>query len=600
MALHNYSESYDAILDGFDKKLLATSSITASFINGEEHIEMSLPKYMGSFSYDKKSNTLYAMSIDSKLQKVNIKSGGAIDVVGFEESNLSNYLINDIAVNSKDNIIYATTYTKELLSIDLKSKEIKIIYRLGFIGLGVAYIDNTFYISNDKKLYKLIIGEKATKPKLLKTYKNKLDTLTILDNKLYGVNRVDNYVFNIDINTLKYSIEVQEFSPNNTNIHHLGVDKNNFYMGMNNLMIYERNSSRISEDNFGRLYRDDTRPMYLKYIKPMIDIKNSLNLTYHYTFNLLYNKGENNCFYIIDVNEGGDYSPTGSYDTMDEDDILGAENIMLRDKTYVSDVKLWEKWGLLKVAYAGIKDKNGKVVAITGADVDVSIINIKTRDALIQSIIIGILALIIGIYASYYIAVKIIRPIEVLKYSALKIAAGNYGDNISINSPQELHKLSTDFNNMSNELKSTIANFGEYKLDDDSNDLTLQLQDRLNQSLVVNNRYIKIFGLEESKNIVGIIKNRSSYYIYSLDEALDTTLNATKKRAVINNILTQLLKGNHTDKFIKIFNPTLFLEINRDSKIEDILTKDITDIGKSKDIEFLDIKISIRNERISS
>jgi|GEM_PF-2433492 len=623
MAIHNYNESYDAILGGFDKKLLATSSITASFVDADEHSIIATPKYMGSFSYDNKSNILYGMSVNNKPQKINLKSGGAIDIDGFDESNLSSYIINDIAIDSLENTLYASTYSKELLSIDLNSTKIEVIARFDFVPQGVAYSDNRVYISSNKSLYSFNIKPKRvlkkfkytidavgiSKPKsietkeakLLKTFLYSMDSLSILDNKIYGVDRANNQIFKIDIDTLEYSIELKEFLPDGRRVHHLGVDSNHFYMGVDNLMVYERNSSTLLEDNFGRLYRDDTTQMYLKYIKPMTEIKKSLNLTYHYTFNLLYNDKENNCFYIMDVNYGGDYTPIGSYDTMDKDDLLGAENVMLRDETYVSAVKLWEKWGLLKVAYAGIKDKTGKVVAITGTDVDVSIINIKTRDALIQSIIIGILALIIGIYASYFIAIKIIRPIEILKYSALKIAAGNYGDNISIQSPQELNKLSIEFNNMSNELKSTVENFGEYKAPIDSDTLGIQLQDKLNQSLVINNRYITIEGLESSRNLIGMVEDNNLYYIYSLDEVLDTTLDATKKRAVINNILLRLLQKDNLDKFIDIFKPKIFSIIDiANYNVEDILTKDTIDIGESKEIEFEDIKVSIANQRILS
>jgi methyl-accepting chemotaxis protein len=327
----------------------------------------------------------------------------------------------------------------------------------------------------------------------------------------------------------------------------------------------------------------------------MTAIKLALNLTYHYTFNLLYNDEENNCFYIIDVNEGSEYTPIGSYDVMDADDLLGAENVILRDKTYVSEIKLWEKWGLLKVAYAGIKDSNSNVVAVTGTDVDISIINTKTKNALIQSIIIGILALIIGIFASYYVAIKMINPIQKLKYSALKIAAGNYGDNIFIKSPKELNALSVEFNYMSNELKTTLENFSDYSSSVQAEGVSKELQKRLYQLSCIDDERIKIEGLKESTNVVGIVKKYDIYYVYALDETYDTIVDASQKRVVINDLLKRFLESSSEVEFIDIVKPSEFIILDMNSLVfEDILNKKVIQTNNEfHELVVLDITIKI-------
>ncbi len=283
-------------------------------------------------------------------------------------------------------------------------------------------------------------------------------SLNLENGLIYGVNRDLDSIFTINLKTLKYEdVKVKDFPVESSSLHMLAMNKNEFFSGSQHLMVHNRAKVSTSHEEFARLYRDETSPKYKKHIEPMTKIKVALGLTYHYTFNLLYDHPENNSFYIFDVNEGNEYTPIGSYDSMDDDDLRGAENVMLRDDSYIGDVKLWEKWGLLKVAYAGIKNKDGKVVAVTGTDVDISIIKEKTHEATVHSITIGIFALVLSILAFYYIAIKIIEPINILKLSALKIAAGKYDEKVEIKSPLELTELSSDFNYMSDQLTNRIS-----------------------------------------------------------------------------------------------------------------------------------------------
>ncbi|MFK5975541.1 MAG: HAMP domain-containing protein, partial [Sulfurovum sp.] len=562
MAIYNYNTAYNAILDGFTKKLLAISSVTSSFIDGDKHQTIAIAKKMSAFTYDNKFTTLYALSSNLGIYTINLEKGGAIALDGFNKNRLSNYIIYDITSNSDENLLYAVTYTKEILSLNLETKEIKVVKKLDFIADGIAYQNGIFYLMSSSNLYKFALN---SEPLFLKKYSQNvlLDSLSILDGKLYGINKEEHTIFYIDTQTLKFYDNIApKFPLEDGIVHHLGVSPEYFYTGANNLILYERNSSTSFQDDFARQYRDETSPLYQQYIKPMRDIKKSLNIFYLYTFNLLYGDSNGNCNYIIDVNEGSDYDPIGSYDDMKPKELTGAESVMLRNQTYVSGLRTWDKWGLLKVAYAGIKDKYGKVVAVTGTDIDVSIITQKTKEALIQSILIGVLALIMGILASYYIAMKIIRPIELLKASALKIAAGNYGDNILIHSPKELKELSIDFNQMSSELQSTVNANSEF------NSTSLEKESlcnkRLSKLFEIKNRYIKIDGMLESKNLIGIIENGNHLYIYSIDEVFSSSLEAGKRRIIINDILQRFISADSISEFNKLFNPKKFLVIDTD------------------------------------
>lgn len=47
MAIMNYQQAYDSILEGFNKKLLSISSVSASFIDGADHRTIAIAKKNG-------------------------------------------------------------------------------------------------------------------------------------------------------------------------------------------------------------------------------------------------------------------------------------------------------------------------------------------------------------------------------------------------------------------------------------------------------------------------------------------------------------------------------------------------------------------------
>jgi HAMP domain-containing protein len=555
MAISNYDNVYETILEGFNKKLLSISSVTASFIKGSDHAQIAIPKEIKASAYDDKEQVLYAIDFSNNLQVIHLDKGAAIKVDGFDLSSLN---INDITINSQKNELYILN-ENDIVVMDLVHKTLKSLLSpsselINHGSSGIAYDtkEDTLYLSFGKKLFKYR-DENLT---FVKEYASILSSLNVDNEILYGIDRLANKLFEIDLKTtLLESKTFSEFPIEGSHLHHLAVDNNHYYSGREHFMVFEKNSSTSSHENFARYYRDETSPIYLQYIKPMTDLKVALNLTYHYTFALLYGDDENNCYYIFDVNEGNEYTPIGSFDQMDTDDLLGAENVIFRDIPYVSEIKLWEKWGLLKVAYVGIKDKDGKVVAAAGTDVDITVIHAKTKEALIESIIIGIISLILGMVAAFYIAKKMIGPIQTLKYAALQIAAGKYGDKVTIKSPQELSELAEVFNFMSDELKNKVNSFNDYSHEVHSKRLGLQLDAKLHEFITISDSRITITGLESSKVALGAVLVGDMLYLVSQNETLDNPKMVLERSAMLNDLLSSFVNsGTSLDSFKELFN----------------------------------------------
>ena len=558
MAILNYHQSYDHILEGLNKKILSSAAITASFINGDDHKILAIPKQMKAFTHDNKKNVLYAVDTNNNLYTIHKKLGAAIEV---EDIDLKEYQISDISIDSQKQILYISSQN-ELSSIDLKTKTIKTTKKFSFDIDGFVYDlpTDTFFLSSLNTLYSF----KSNQVTKLQEFKTTLYSLNIKDKSIYGVDRDQNKIFSISLDkyTMEY-LKLENIKIDSSKIFMLAMDETSFYSGDQHLMIYNIQDKTLEHEDFARLYRDESSEKYTKYIKPMTEIKLAHDLTYHYTFNLLYGDDENNCYYIFDVHEGNEYNPIGSYDSMDHDDLIGAEEVMLRDKPYVGDIKLWEKWGLLKVAYAGIKDSEGKLVAVTGADIDISIIKAKTHDALIYSITIGIFTLIISIFASYFIARKIVGPINTLKRSALKIAAGQYDEKIHIKSPVELATLSNGFNHMSDQLTKELSNFKIYSMEIRERNIYKKLQKKLYSLTNIEDLEIGIQKNDDLLKPYGAIFYNNSYYIWSNNEIIDDELEATEKSAVITNLLIHIIQANESiDTFTDIYPLELFLVID--------------------------------------
>jgi len=566
MAVLNYSQSYNNIIEELNKKLLTISSITASFIDGDDHVIIAEPRQMKAFAYDKRRNELYAIGEDNILYNINIVAGAAIKV---QNINLQTYEINDITINSLNSVLYAITSKGELISVNLDNQDqsIKLVQKLDFEAHGLAIDSNTgnMYLSSNNSLFEL----KNYKTRELNKFENNLSSLNIENQVLYGVNRTQDSLFSINLKDLSYrKIEVSDFPVVGNSIYALAINEKNFYAGNQHLMIYDRKEKTTSHEDFARLYRDETSKMYQKYIKPMNEIKVALNLTYHYTLNLLYGDEENNTVYIFDVNEGNEYTPIGSYDFMDHEDLLGAEDVMLRDKSYIGDVKLWEKWGLLKVAYAGIKNKEGKVVAVAGTDIDITIIKAKTHKALIYSITIGLIALVLTVLASYYIAIKIIKPIEKLKTSALKIAAGKYDEKVLIESPRELSTLSNEFNYMSDQLTNKIKNFKSYSIEVKNRKLSQILCTKLENLNASKSLEVKFDEVIEDKKVKAILLINDVYYIFCSKELISSKVEKSQQIALMTDILSRFIKqGESMSTFSGMFDLESFSSINMGEKI---------------------------------
>ncbi len=173
---------------------------------------------------------------------------------------------------------------------------------------------------------------------------------------------------------------------------------------------------------------------YLRNVEPMRHIRVKLGLTYLYTQAL---GGTQDIFYILDSSLGDEHSPIGSEDDLPEETMAGLHRTQMRGGVYISPVEYQKQWGLLKTAAAPVYGEEGEITSTAGADVNISVIQVATQNALFASAMIGLISILACLLVTLQIVRRIARPIEVLKQEALRIAAGDHTPPAQIIRPHE-------------------------------------------------------------------------------------------------------------------------------------------------------------------
>ncbi len=185
-------------------------------------------------------------------------------------------------------------------------------------------------------------------------------------------------------------------------------------------------------------YFDVEDPFYRRNRAAFISLQKATGLTYLYTQVYL---GGKKIYYILDGTTTADYSPPGSGDEVPPATVDGAERVQFIGRSWVSPIQRWATWGLLKSCFTPVRDSAGKVVAMAGADVDITIIRAKSRWALFAALVIGAASLVAAGIVSFRVARALTRPLQQLKESALWIAAGYYGAEIKVAGTREIAAL---------------------------------------------------------------------------------------------------------------------------------------------------------------
>jgi hypothetical protein len=189
----------------------------------------------------------------------------------------------------------------------------------------------------------------------------------------------------------------------------------------------------------------DLSALYREGVAPLQRVRERLGLTYLYTQTF----GEGNVItYGLDSTVGEDFTPFGTQDELPLDELAGVERLIRVGEPHSTQLRRWDNWGMLKAVFVPFFASDGRVLGMVGADVDVNVVEHRTRHVLLMVMGGGALALLFASYWSWRAARSIRAPVEQLRHRALQAAVGEH-EQFTIKGPAEVVSLSGEFQKLS-------------------------------------------------------------------------------------------------------------------------------------------------------
>src|SRR3546814_12015427 len=113
-----------------------------------------------------------------------------------------------------------------------------------------------------------------------------------------------------------------------------------------------------------------------------------------------------------------------SEDELTNETRIGLTRVQDSGAVYVSPIEYQEQWGLLKTAAAPVYGVDGSITGSAGADVNISVIQVATQNALFMSAMIGIGSILACLLVAMELARRIARPIDALAAATIGRASG--------------------------------------------------------------------------------------------------------------------------------------------------------------------------------
>lgn len=478
--VYTYRGLHQVILGGFDQKLQAVSSTSASFIDGDEHVQLLQKRQIQGITVDDSTGMLFGIdSVSGAVVKIDPHHGGIVEQFDTGQGIAGSPRMIALAVGGTEGktlygldgpggVVYATQLPgiewKKLLEVPLESRSLA--WRSSESRLFVAGRDLRSFVPGSREFRThgsipeaslvFFAGDR------LWGIESRTGAVILLDSALLryqhqGIIRDENELQSPAEESASHAEEqlspVGSYAPPIIGAaYHPALKK--LFVVTDQLVAVDLATLRASASSLAVGFRHEENPLYLKYVRPMQRILNEAELTYHYTQVPF---GSAGILYVLDATSGEDHSPIGTEEENPPEEAERLNRVMTTAQVSLSEIQEFDLWGFLKIGSAPILNQQGVAVGLVGADVNISVIHRKTSHALLQVLGIGVCALAGALLVSLVIAQRLVQPLRRLKDGALRIAAGEYEYIVDVQKPSELHELSQGLNEMRHALGETIA-----------------------------------------------------------------------------------------------------------------------------------------------
>ena len=468
------------ILQGFDRQLLALSTVVSAFISGDQHDALLEPYVMDALAYDDAGQIYTAVRADGQVHTIETFRGGA-DPMPFD------FDTHVVAATWAGEYLYALNDDGDVLALDRATGEVLMEHPGGDHGWrAITTIEDGLLLAGPGGLARL--DPLDSTPELVSTGPADIESLARHgDLVLALVQRSPaQQVITIDPRTGRTSpwlpIESEWGDGGSAadipDLVSLAADGETVWALSDQELVWLAGVTANGESQdaaespipwsrisalkaitswFAKGFRSENDPIYRTYVDPMIEIRDRANITFLFTYILLGGAaGGTDIAYVIDSTTDENHATMGYPDVVSAEEGADLARVYRTGETKLSDVRVYEGWGLLKNASAAILREDGSVAGLVGVDINTDIIEEKTRIALLLVLLFGSVALLVATAISVVLARRITRPLSQLRLAALRVAAGNFDTDLNIDDPPELKQLGGTFVTMSSYVQNKI------------------------------------------------------------------------------------------------------------------------------------------------
>lgn len=452
-ATHIYVSLSDLIMQGFDRKLLAISTTTAAFIDPADHSRLVEPLQLSGIARNHADGTLLAYDRHSgEFIKIRPTDGFA----SVSPLKLPPGFHQLAAGTDPDTLVILDGATGELRLFSLRTGEHTALHRLdppvvaiaSDSARGILYVGGRQLDRLDLRTGIVTRLAQLHEPTRDLTFDREHQTLWGLSQSgsvLLDLNPADGVLRRrIPLSQEKPEGAADTWKPAPVRLVAIVFDEvTKQLLGTERSLLHiDPATGLVSPQKLLPAFGRELGPGYLRYAAPMRRVTNRANLTFLYT-QLVTER--DHIIYGLDGTVGEKHSAILSTDTLPASETAGIQQLLADGTPHLTTVRAWDKWGLLKSAFAPLFDATGHPIAMAGADVDITTIRYATHRALVITFSFGAVLLLIAGILSLAIARQLTRPLARIKAAALRAAAGDYAQHVAVAHPRELRELAAGF-----------------------------------------------------------------------------------------------------------------------------------------------------------
>ncbi|MDA8527284.1 HAMP domain-containing protein [Opitutaceae bacterium] len=494
-----YGDLRKIILEGFDKQLTAPSVVTAAFIDPADHEWLSEKRHVRGLAYSSRLDEFYALA-DTGGRTELVRLSATLGTIA-ESGVVLSTEVQDLAIDHESGLLVGLlAESGSLVSIEPSSGDYSVISDSplgireicdGPVSGGIWLLGESLILWNPTTGGAIRSAEISTEAAA-----SRMGGLDPASDRMVLINSHHDALFwqsleDPTLRSLEWEGEVDLPLE-------VGYDKKRerWVVAQERLRLVNMMSGQEVADSFQEAYGRENTPQYREIVEPMIRLHRRLGLSFLYSQIV---EAPDRIIYVVDAPESGTYSPLLSEDELPASEVEGITRLKALGTLHYTDLQRWEQWGWLKSAFAPILDDEGRAVAMVGTDFNASVIEHRTRQALLAVFAIGGIALVAASAWSLLVSVWLRRPIEELKSGALAVAAGDFRS-LKVDGSREVNDLASVFNHASSVMETLVDNLTTEV------EHLLRRRDRVEVTRVLNQRYSPSAVL---RNVPGVIVNQN-------------------------------------------------------------------------------------------